>query len=211
MKHYGRDAFIRDTGVSRETSDRLQAYADLLLTWNAKINLVGKSTAEDVWHRHLLDSAQLFPLIPKEARMLLDLGSGAGFPGLVLAIMGVPGVHLADSDQRKCSFLREAARVTGTAVTVHAKRVEDIPAFPADIITARALAPLGELLGWAEVFLTPTSRCLFLKGQNVEVELTNAHQIWRMDVTQTPSLTDPRASVLCIQEVSRVPTPLRAN
>lgn len=205
MKQEGRAGFLEATGVSRETLDRLQTYADLLLTWNKTINLVGKSTTDDVWTRHLLDSAQLFPLIPKDAETVLDMGSGAGFPGLVLAIMGAPHVHLAESDQRKCAFLREAARLTGTSVKILAQRLESIPAFPADVITARALAPVEQLLGWGEVFLRPGGRYLFLKGQNVEAELTNAHQLWRMRVLQTPSLTDSRASVLCIQEVSRVP------
>lgn len=204
MKQAGRAAFAQTTGVSHETLERLQAYVDLLLLWNQKINLVAKSTADDVWTRHVLDSAQLFPLIPPQTKSLLDMGSGAGFPGLVLAILGVPNVHLGESDQRKCAFLREAARITGAAVTIHPQRLENISAFPADVITARALAPLEDLLGWAEAFLRPGGRCLFLKGQNVEAELTNAHQIWKMRVILTPSLTDSRASVLCIQEVSRV-------
>ena len=201
---YGPDDFAKDTGVSRETLDRLRAYADLLLVWNKKINLVAKSTEAELWHRHLLDSAQLFPLIPKTTRTLVDLGSGAGFPGLVLATMGAPGVHLIESDQRKCAFLREAARVAGAPVTIHARRIEDIAPFPVDVITARALAPVADLLDLAEPFTQKATRFLFLKGQNVEVELTDAHKRWRISVDQTPSLTDSHAAVLCIQEVSRV-------
>jgi 16S rRNA (guanine527-N7)-methyltransferase len=209
VKHsapYGPEAFQKDTGVSRETLDRLKAYADLLLVWNKKINLIGPSTAPDLWTRHMLDSAQLFPFIPARARTLVDLGSGAGFPGLVLAIMGVPGVTLVESDQRKSAFLREAARIAGAAVTVLAKRIADIPPFPADVITARALAPVADLLDWSTPFLIPSSLCIFPKGQNVEVELTEAHKRWRITVDQRPSRTDPRGTILCIGEVSRVGT-----
>lgn len=209
MKHsapYGPEAFQKDTNVSRETLDRLKAYADLLLVWNKKINLIGPSTAPDLWIRHMLDSAQLFPLIPAGTRTLVDLGSGAGFPGLVLGIMGVPGVTLVESDQRKCAFLREAARIAGAPVMVLAKRIEDIPPFPADVITARALAPVADLLEWGAPFLTESSLCIFPKGQNVEVELTEAHKRWRIRVDQRPSRTDPRGTILCIGEVSRVGT-----
>jgi len=201
---YGPEGFQKDTGVSRETLDRLKAYGDLLQTWNRKINLIGKSTAGDVWHRHMLDSAQLFPLIPSSVTTLMDLGSGAGFPGLVLAIMGVPQVHLVESDQRKCAFLREAARVAGVAITIHSKRIEDLAPFPVDVITARALAPVENLLDWSAPFLTKNTRCLFLKGQNVEVELTETHKRWRIRVDQRQSLTDPRGSILTIDEVRRV-------
>lgn len=207
MKQYGPEDFRQDTGVSRETLDRLKVYADLLLTWNKKINLVGKSTVDEVWRRHMLDSAQLFPrFYPRFNSIpfkLLDMGSGAGFPGLVLAIMGAPEVHLIEVDQRKATFLREAARVTGAPVTVHAKRIEDVPAFGVDVLTARALAPLTDLLSWGEKFLAENSLCFFLKGQNVEVELTEAHKRWRLSLDQVPSRTDLRGTVLCISEVRR--------
>lgn len=200
---YGPEAFQKDTGVSRETLSRLQAYADLLTVWNKKINLVGPSTVPDLWTRHMLDSAQLFPLIPKGTRTLLDLGSGAGFPALVLGIMGIPGVTLVESDQRKCAFLREAARIAGASVTVLAKRIEDVPPFAADVITARALAPLADLLDWSAPFLAENTRCIFPKGQNVEVELTQAHKRWRITTDQRPSRTDPRGTIVCIDEVRR--------
>jgi len=204
VKQYGSEAFQRDTDVPRETLDRLKVYGDLLATWNKKINLVGRSTEPDIWQRHMLDSAQLFALIPPGTQSLLDLGSGAGFPGLVLAIMGVPGVHLVESDQRKCAFLREAARVANAPVTVHAKRIEDLDSRKFDVVTARALAPITELLAWSERFLGENSRCIFLKGQNVEVELTDAYKRWRINVDQRASVTDPRGSIVCIHEVRRV-------
>ena len=152
----------------------------------------------------MLDSAQLFPLIPAGIRTLLDMGSGAGFPGLVLAIMGVPQVHLVESDQRKCAFLREAARITQAPATIHAKRIEDLAAFPVDVLTARALAPVAELLDWSARFISEKTTCIFPKGQNVEVELTDAHKRWRITVNQRPSRTDSRGTILCINEVRRV-------
>lgn len=211
MKQYGPEAFQADTGVSRETLARLQVYVDLLQTWNQKINLIGKSTATDVWQRHILDSAQVFPLVPKGCRALLDLGSGAGFPGLVLGIMGIPGIELVEADQRKAAFLREAARVAGARVAVHARRIEDLPSKRVDVVTARALAPVAELLDLSAPFLDSESVCIFLKGQNVEAELTDAHKRWRICVDQHASRTDPRGTILCIKEVSRVPSESTGN
>ena len=128
---------------------RLETYAGLLVKWQAKINLVGPATLPDLWRRHFLDSAQLLPLLPAAAGTLADLGSGAGFPGLVLAIMTDWRVHLLDSDQRKCAFLRQVALDCGVLdrVTIHAKRIEQVTGIAADVVTARACAPLGELLG----------------------------------------------------------------
>lgn len=157
-----------------------------------------------VWNRHIADSAQLFQFIPQNTPNLLDVGCGAGFPGLVLAILGVPDVHLVDSDQRKMAFVREAARVTGTKVTVHAARIESIPAFQALAITARALAPLERLLAWTTPFRTEKTLCLFLKGQSVAAELTDAHKQWTMECDRHPSLTDPTGTILAVREVRRV-------
>lgn len=197
------EEFQKDTGVSRETLDRLRLYGELLVKWQKTINLVGPSTLPDLWCRHFLDSAQLFPLLPESARVLVDFGSGAGFPGLVLAILGIPEVHLIESDQRKCAFLREAARQTQAPVTVHAKRIEAVAPFAADVITSRALAPLAQLLDMAQPFLTPQTLCLFPKGQNVEAELTEAHKIWNMQVTRVPSRSDADATILRLSEVRR--------
>lgn len=199
------EEFLRQTGVSRETLDRLQAYADLLVKWQNSINLVGRSTLGDVWRRHMLDSAQLFPLLPKGTRTLVDFGSGAGFPALVLAILGVPEVHLIESDVRKGAFLREVARVTATPVVVHSRRIEAMEPFAADVITARALAPVAQLLDFATPFLGPTTCCLFLKGQNVEAELTEAHKMWNISVERHPSRTEPAATILRLSEVRREP------
>src|SRR3954447_3134702 len=166
--------------VSRETLDRLAAYLDLLRRWQRTINLVGAGTLHNPWRRHILDSAQLVHLLPEGARRLVDLGSGAGLPGLVLAILGIPEVHLIESDRRKAAFLREAARATATPVTAHARRIEAAPPLAADVVTARALAPLPNLLPLAARFATPATRCLFLKGRQAETELTEAARGWTM-------------------------------
>src|SRR6202044_3793088 len=131
---------------SRETLDRFGTYVDLLGAWNRRINLVGRNTIGDVWRRHILDCAQLIRYVPPQARVLVDLGSGAGLPGLVLAILGVPEVHLVESDLRKAAFLREAARVTGATAQIHPQRAEKMPRLAADLITARAVASLPDLL-----------------------------------------------------------------
>ncbi len=192
------DGFRAETGVSRETLKRLAAYADLLRRWQVKINLVGPSTLEDLWRRHMLDSAQLFPLLPAGARTLVDLGSGAGFPGLVLAIMGVPDVHLVESHRRRATFLAEAVRIAEAEVTVHAVRIEDLSPLPADVVTARALAPLRKLLEYAAPFLEPEGVGLFPRGRRAEIDLTGLGEIWHMRIDRIPSRTDPSATILRI-------------
>ena len=184
-------------GVSRETGDRLAAYVALLATWQKRINLVGPSTLADPWRRHILDSAQLMPHIAAGSSVV-DLGSGAGFPGLVLAILGDFDVHLIESDQRKAVFLREAARVTGAAVTVHARRLETVTDLTADVITARALAPLDKLLAWALPFTRDDSFCLFLKGQSSQQELTAARKQWTLSVTLVESWSAPQGVLMKI-------------
>jgi 16S rRNA (guanine527-N7)-methyltransferase len=199
------EGFAGLVAVSRETLARLEAYAELLTRWSARINLVGRETLADVWRRHFLDSAQLHALVPQGARSLIDLGSGAGFPGLVLAILGVPGVELVEGDSRKAAFLREAARVTGTAVTIRACRSAAVPPHAVDVITARALAPLDRLLDLAVLFLGPDSCVLLPKGEHVEQELTVARQRWRMIASRHQSVADPRGVVLRLHRVFRGP------
>ncbi|HTH17247.1 MAG TPA: 16S rRNA (guanine(527)-N(7))-methyltransferase RsmG [Magnetospirillum sp.] len=197
------EQFQAKTGVSRETLDRLTAYAELLVKWQARINLVGPDTIPNLWERHFLDSAQVFPILPQPIHRLVDMGCGAGFPGLVLAVMGVPDVHLIESDARKCAFLREAARVTGTSVTIHNARIEAVEPLGADVVTARALAPLEKLLGWAERHLLPEGHCVFLKGRGVEDELTTASKEWNITFERFPSQTDSLAAILHLKEVRR--------
>ena len=188
--------------VSRETSERLAAYVALLTKWNAKINLVGPATLADVWRRHILDSAQIHPLVAG-AGVLVDLGSGAGLPGLILAILGGPQVHLIESDARKCAFLHEAARVTGAKLTIHNKRIEAAPLLEADVVTARALAPLAQLLDPAVRFLKPAGKCVFLKGARQADELTEARKSWHMKVTERQSLSDPSGVILEVESPVR--------
>lgn len=195
------EQFQAETGVSRETLDRLRTYAELLEKWQARINLVGPATLPDLWRRHMLDSAQLFPLLPPDTPRLIDLGSGAGFPGLVLAILGVPEVHLVESDLRKGAFLREVARQTGARVTVHPARIETLTDLKAPVVTARALAALPKLLDLAVPLLESNGQCLFLKGQNIEEELTSARKIWIFDEDRSPSRTDASGIVLRVREV----------
>jgi len=199
----GATGFARVTGVSRETLSRLASYVELLELWNRRINLVGRNTMGDIWRRHILDAAQLYPLLPARTRSLVDLGSGAGLPGLVLALMGVPEVHVIESDQRKAAFLREACRVTGISAIIHAERIENIAPFPADVVTARALADLTQLLDLASRFIGDRTLCLFLKGETADTELATASGLWQMKVEQLRSRSDPRGVILKLEGLRR--------
>ncbi|MDF1586480.1 16S rRNA (guanine(527)-N(7))-methyltransferase RsmG [Marinimicrococcus flavescens] len=200
----GREGFARRVpAVSRETLDRLEAYLALLARWQRAINLVGPSTLADPWRRHLLDSAQLAGHWPEGGRVLVDLGSGAGLPGLILAAMAAPEAHLVESDQRKAAFLREAARALGVAVQVHACRIEAAPPIRADAVSARALAALPQLLSYAERFIGPGTRCLFLKGRNAEAELTDAREHWMMRARVLPSMSAEDGRIILLDEVTR--------
>jgi 16S rRNA (guanine527-N7)-methyltransferase len=199
----GRAGFAATIVVSRETLERLGVYVDLLGRWQRAINLVGAATLADPWRRHILDSAQLMAHLPPGARSVVDLGSGAGFPGMVLAILGAPGVVLIECDRRKVEFLREVARATGTAVGLQADRIERLPDMPAGVVTARALAPLPRLLPLAERFLAADSVCLFLKGRGVADELTAARESWHMVAETFPSLSAPSGVVLQLRGVRR--------
>ena len=196
--------FQRDTGVSRETLERLQAYADLLQRWNRHINLIGRPTISDLWHRHILDSAQLAPLIPAEAKSLADIGAGAGLPGLILSILNIPAsIALIEQDQRKCAFLREAIRITESAAIVHESRVEDAKLPTQDVVVARACAPLDRLLELTEKLVSIHTLCIFPKGLRVEQELTEARTRWNMRVRQVLSRTDSAGRILVLTEVAR--------
>jgi 16S rRNA (guanine(527)-N(7))-methyltransferase GidB len=183
------------------TLDRLAAYLDLLNRWQQRINLVGNSTLADPWRRHIHDSAQLLPYLPPSPAAIVDLGSGAGLPGLVLAIIGGFPVTLVDSDARKCAFLREAARITAAPVTVLNQRIETLPHASASVVTARALAPLARLLAPISTILRPSGVALLLKGRAVQEELTLADKHWKMSITARPSLSDPDGWVLKLQEI----------
>lgn len=193
------DQFQAQAGVTDAVMDRLRAYADLLAKWQARINLVGPKTLPELWRRHMLDSAQLWSLAPAGARRWIDLGSGAGFPGLVLAALGAPDMTLVESDTRKATFLREAARAMGLVVQVESRRAETLKIAPADVITARALAPLSQLLGFAEHLRREGTVCLFPKGQDVDNELTEATKSWKIAYRLVPSITDAAARIVVIE------------
>lgn len=202
-----KDAFQRAFDVSRETMDRLSVLHDLLLKWNSRINLISRRSEQAAWSRHFADSAQLWLLRLPAARSWADLGAGAGFPGLVIAAFAAnagPDVTLVDSDLRKCVFLREAARHMGLAVTVHQTRIEALPPLQADVLSARAFAPLDRLLGYMEKHRNPQGRGLFPKGQTVHKEVETATRSWRFEHRLHPSLTDPGAAIVEVGAISRV-------
>jgi 16S rRNA (guanine527-N7)-methyltransferase len=193
--------------VSRETERDFEALVQLLTRWQSVKNLVGPATLPEVWTRHIADSAQLTTLAPDALRWL-DLGSGAGFPGLVIAILlkGRPGaeVTLVEANGRKCAFLREAARVLGLPARVVNARIEEtVPDIqgPVDVVTARALAPLPMLLGWTEKLLTTGSLGLFPKGQDVEAELTESAKCWRIQSSIAASITNPEAGIVIVHSL----------
>ena len=186
-------ALVEQIDVSRETMDRLAAYVALVEKWQQRVNLVSASTLPDIWMRHIWDSAQLASLVPAGTGRILDVGSGAGFPGLVLATLCDAEMHLVESDQKKAVFLQTVIRETGIRAIVHNKRIETMPPLGADIISARALASLDRLLELLKDQLVPGTRCLFLKGARAEVELAALDT--RSDITRRlhPSLTNPEA------------------
>lgn len=189
--------------VSRETTERLTRYAALLERWNRRINLVSQSTVPDLWVRHFQDSAQLLPHLSPQPSTIVDMGSGAGFPGLVLAALSSHTVTLIEADNRKCAFLREAAREMGVSIEIRAQRLEKMTGIQADIVTSRALASVDELLQHAEPLLKPSGFCLFLKGNRLSAELTNANKSWHIESQTIPSATDSHGCLLRVDRFSR--------
>lgn len=188
-------------GVSRETLRRLEVFVETLERWQKAINLVGKTTMDGVWKRHVADSAQIVPLLPERAATLVDLGSGGGFPGLVIAAMR-PDLQLTmiESDARKSAFLGEAARKMGLQKqpNIVIQRIESAPPAGADVVTARALAPLGRLLEWSSRHRTDTAICLFHKGKGWQAEVGEAKKEWDFSPEPIASVTDRDAVILRI-------------
>src|SRR5581483_93708 len=204
-----RQAALALTPVSRETEARLDRFVHLLLEWQAKTNLVAASTLPHLWSRHVSDSLQLLDLAPT-AKTWVDLGSGAGFPGVVLAcaLAGKPGasVHLIERNAKKAAFLREALRVTGAPGMVHLAEIgETVDRIrgPIDCVTARAVAPLNDLLGLAEPLMRKGARSLFLKGQDVEAELTEATKYWKINPHLHSSRTGGQGWIVELDEIGR--------
>lgn len=189
--------------LTTDQRDRLTIYAELVARWSPRINLVAPGDLPRLWERHIADAMQLVPLIPPAARSIADLGSGAGLPGLVLAILtGLP-THLVERDRRKAAFLREAARATAAPATIHAADAATLPPLNVDLVTARALAPLPDLLPLVARHLAPGGAALLPKGATAEAELTAAAPLWTMRVERFPSRTDPTATILRLTEVAR--------
>jgi 16S rRNA (guanine527-N7)-methyltransferase len=202
------ETILERFNVSRESRQKIEAYVKLLLTWQKRINLIGPATVGMVWERHVCDSLQLLPLLPKDCRSIAELGSGAGIPGLILAMTAGLEAHLYESNGKKAAFLREAARQTGARAIIHNIRLETLAEdahLPAvQCVVARALAPLPLLLDYAEPFLSRGAVGLFHKGQDVDAELTEATKYWRMDVATHASQCDSRGVILEIREATRV-------
>lgn len=188
--------------VSRETFARLEIYAALLEKWQNSINLVSKNTLPDLWQRHFLDSAQLYPLVKDKTGTLVDLGSGAGFPGLVLSILGKADVHLVESDIRKAVFLREVSRACDARVTVHACRIEEASIRGAATVTARALAALPQLLDYAAPLLAEDGICIFLKGRTAEDEIITAQEKWDFSIEKQEGATGDGGAVLILKGIA---------
>lgn len=182
--------------VSRETINQFKEYLILLEKWQPRINLVSDSTLPQAWQRHILDSAQLVAFYPPNTKHILDVGSGAGFPGLVLAIMGGVHVDVVESDERKAIFLSTVIRSLGLPAKVYNQRIETLPNLAPDVITARALAPLPKLLKLIQIQLTDDNVCLFLKGASLEDELTKLQSYTNMHFKTYPSLSASNGVVL---------------
>lgn len=202
---------VRDPGrldVSRETTEKLKLLEDLLIKWNPAINLVAKSTIGAIWDRHIIDSAQIYSLAPRRAHWV-DLGSGGGFPGLVIACMSSAEsdglkITLVESDQRKATFLRMASNVLELNATVISERIERVPPLAADILSARALAALPALLGFADRHLAPNGLCLFPKGATWRQEVEAARKDWHFEVQNHTSITDGDGAILAVKAISHV-------
>jgi 16S rRNA (guanine527-N7)-methyltransferase len=208
MTDDSRDAVLSELSVSRETEARLQEFIGLLEKWNSAINLVSKTTMNQAWQRHILDSAQVFDH-GKTAERWLDIGSGGGFPGLVVAILAKEKapemlVTLVESDQRKAIFLRAACQALGLRTSVLANRAEAIAPQAADVISARALAPLPQLCAFAKRHLAPDGTAIFLKGKSFAAEIAEARKNWNFALESHPSITDPSAVVLVLKGISHV-------
>lgn len=203
------EEFAELTGVSRETLARLKLYAALLEDWGARHNLVSRASMPDLWRRHFWDSAQLVPLIPEAARSLVDLGSGAGFPGLVIAeILRERGVQtvLYEATGKKCRFLEAVGQRLGVAVEIRCAHIEAAKPEPFDVVVARALAPMPQLLGYAARFWGPGTIGLFLKGKNADAELTGAAESWNMKLTKHLSRSDASGQILLVRELRSATT-----
>lgn len=194
--------------VSRETMDKLKAYETSLCEWQNRMNLVSKNSLEDAWQRHFQDSMQLFSLLPQQG-IVYDFGSGAGFPGMVLAIMASEKTpylkfKLVESIKKKTLYLNEVKKITGISnVEVLNKRIEDIPAEAADVVTSRAMASLSDLLNYAQKFCTRKTKCIFLKGKSYADEIAEAEKLWKFKAEVLPSQESDEGVILIITDIHK--------
>lgn len=211
MNH--REELERGLGAAYQVTstliDSLDHFVALVQKWNPVINVIGRSTEAQIWDRHLLDSVQLFRFANADQALWLDIGSGGGFPGIVIAILArefLPALRVAlvESDKRKAVFLSEAARLLGVKVAVNTARVEELSPMNADVVSARALAPLTDLCALAERHLRQDGICVFPKGATADLELEEAQKSWIFGVDRVRSNTDSKASVLCLRDLRRV-------
>lgn len=205
------EKFSSHVFVSRETYDRLCLFQKILIKWQKSINLIGKNTIENTWERHFLDSAQLYKFVRDIEGNIIDFGSGAGFPGMVLAIMGKKNIHLVESDYKKCVFLKEIAMLTETDITIHNCRIEELNFINVDLVTCRALASLKNLIHYVEVFINKSlgerqqhPKLLFLKGKSYFSEIIELSKIKKISFEEYPSITDKDGRILYISKVDKL-------
>ena len=197
----GPESFLEQANVSRETFQKLETYASLLSEWQSKLNLISKNSLEHVWQRHFLDSAQIYSMLPKKAVSSLDAGTGAGFPGLVLSIMGIRNVELVEQNKKKCAFLHEVIKKTGATAKVHSGKIGSLPVKQYDVILARALMSLDGLLYTLSPFFGPDTLGVFPKGLKVNQELTAASKNWKMNVAMKQSITSPDGKIVLVKDL----------
>ncbi|MBP9693140.1 MAG: 16S rRNA (guanine(527)-N(7))-methyltransferase RsmG [Alphaproteobacteria bacterium] len=195
---------VREEDVPRETLDRLRDYADLLVKWQRQINLISNATLDDIWGRHFYDSLQLISFIKNKDAFIYDFGSGAGFPGLVLACAGFTNIHLVESDERKSHFLAAVKRALGLSVTIHHCRIEDLPRSSADIVVSRACADLSLLLSWSAPVLKAGGACYFLKGKKIQDEIKDARKNWQFNDRLYPSKVSSDGSILYLDNLVKL-------
>ena len=197
----GPEVLSEHVDVSRETIEKLEIYANLLLRWQFKINLISTNSLEQAWHRHFLDSAQIFSILPKKATSAIDVGTGAGFPGLVLSIMGLENVQLVEQNKKKCAFLYEVIRETEATASVHPCKIEKLPIKDYDVVLARAFMALDGLLKVVSPFFGKDTLGIFPKGLKVNQELTAASKNWKMKTAIKQSITSPDGKIVLVKDL----------
>ena len=208
MKINSYNEFCSFQNVSRETFEKFIVFKKILIKWQSSINLISRNSIDDIWVRHFLDSAQLYRITKNFHGNIVDFGTGAGFPGLILAMMGHKNIHLVESDQKKCTFLREVAMITETDVIIHNKRIENLEFFDVELVVARALAPLYKLIDYTESFANKSlinqnfPKMLFLKGNSYKKEILKLNKNELFSIEEFESITDKFSKILYINKIN---------